>query len=88
MSTLGYVDWATRPALAMPPHDRLRGLTTLKLADQRLPNDRLPGGLWGLRSLTDLDLSRNSLHELPASVGNLAALQTLDVSRNRLKGTR
>ncbi|KAB5511801.1 hypothetical protein DKX38_028829 [Salix brachista] len=57
-------------------------LTTLSLRDCNLSDDALPRDLGSLRSLTNLELGRNSFRSLPASLSNLLRLTSLKLDDN------
>lgn len=54
----------------------------MKLADNGLTE--LPDSIGKLRSLADLDVSRNVLQSLPSTIGSLKKLTRLDVNHNKL----
>ncbi|KAJ6744459.1 TMV RESISTANCE PROTEIN N-LIKE [Salix purpurea] len=63
------------PTNLLPPSFHgLDKLTTLSLRDCNLSDDALPRDLGSLRSLTNLELGRNSFRSLPASLSNLLRL--------------
>ncbi|KAJ6296911.1 hypothetical protein OIU78_022603 [Salix suchowensis] len=63
------------PTNLLPPSFHgLDRLTTLSLRDCNLSDDALPRDLGSLRSLTNLELGRNSFRSLPASLSNLLRL--------------
>ncbi|KAJ6292113.1 hypothetical protein OIU76_024092 [Salix suchowensis] len=71
------------PTNLLPPSFHgLDKLTTLSLRDCNLSDDALPRDLGSLRSLTNLELGRNSFRSLPASLSNLLRLTGLKLDDN------
>ena len=71
------------PTNLLPPSFHgLDRLTTLSLKDCNLSDDALPRDLGSLRSLTKLELDRNSFRSLPASLSNLLRLTRLKLDDN------
>uniref|UniRef100_A0A6N2L859 non-specific serine/threonine protein kinase n=1 Tax=Salix viminalis TaxID=40686 RepID=A0A6N2L859_SALVM len=71
------------PTNLLPPSFHgLDRLTSLSLRDCNLSDDALPRDLGSLRSLTNLELGRNSFRSLPASLSNLLRLKSLRLDDN------
>jgi Leucine-rich repeat (LRR) protein len=84
-SSASLVELTTPVVLPRPPEQLDCLLCALRMSDQGLVLSQLPAGVWTLRHLQSLDLSRNKLEGLPDGLAGMTGLTSLDLSRNRLR---